>query len=175
MSDQSGDSVISHRDQLRYLEGHNNNLEATVAKNNEEIKRLNKVVDHLNRRIESVLNQIRIMSTEDMASIKIPSRSPSGSPPVSVDNRPPAPLPAPPKRNGRLAPPTQDDCTYHIVGGSMESISSSSSPPADGHSHMGSIYMTPQNHSMNNKDYLAAMGHQKVGVVTLNGYHGFDF
>jgi len=140
-----------------------------VAKNNEDIKRLNKIVDHLSRRIESVLNHIRIMSTDDLASIKIPSRSPSGSPPVSVDNRPPAPLPAVPKRNGCLAPPTQDDGTYHIVGGSMESISPTPSPPGygDGLSHMGSIYMTPQNHPASCMDYLASMNHQKVGVAKL--------
>lgn len=143
-SDLSGDSVLSHREQLKMIEGHNHHLEATVARNAEEIKKLNKLVTHLNKRIESLLNHIRIMSGEELGSIKMSSPSPSNSPPTrsppaSVDNRPPAPLPTSFKRNGHFAPSgirgngIQDNGTYHLVGGSLESMSPSPSPPKNGH------------------------------------------
>ncbi len=102
-SDQSGDSNFSHRDHLAVLEAHNRNLETAVVHNSEDVKKLTTLVEHLNRRVESLANQLRIMtfSTTGQGS---EGSSASGSPtntlpgerrsePISVDNRPPAPLP----------------------------------------------------------------------------------
>ena len=103
-SDQSGDSVISHRDQLALLEAHNQKLDTDMAKNREDVKRLTNLVEHLTRRVESLANQLRIMTfsgTGQGSEVSSASGSPSmalpgeqrRSSPISVDNRPPAPLP----------------------------------------------------------------------------------
>lgn len=97
-SDQSGDSIISYRDHLAMLEGHNRHLEMTVSKNQEEMKSLTALVKHLERRVESLANQLRMVS---LGRPIPPSHGSAGSsfsdsppsPPVSVDDRPPAPLP----------------------------------------------------------------------------------
>ncbi len=146
------------------IEGHNQHLEVTVTRNAEDIKRLNKLVEHLNKRIESLVNQMRMMSADEMGSLKITSRSPSNSPPASVDSRPPAPLPTSFKRNGRLAPSDfRDNGTYHLVGGSPGSMSPSPSPPKNGHTQMG-MYSTARDDeiSMSNTDYLATLNHHQV-------------
>ncbi len=102
-SDQSGDSVMSHREHLSLLEAHNRNVESAVAKNTEDIKKLMNLVEHLNRRIESLAHQLRIMTfggTGQGSEVSSASGSPTvalpgarRSSPICVDNRPPAPLP----------------------------------------------------------------------------------
>ena len=146
-------------------------MEETVAKNAVAIQKLQKQVGHFNKRIESLLNHIRIMSSDDFESMKLPSRSPSGSPPVSVENRPPAPLPAASKRNGRVAPPrSREDgnATYHLVGGSLE-ISPSPSPPNG--SHFNGVYSSAQDDeiSMSNTDFVTTLNQQQVGVAIRGG------
>lgn len=108
-SDQSGDSVTSHRDHLALLETHNRHLEGSVSKNSEDVKKLTSVVEHLSRRVESLANQLRIMtfsSTGQGSEVSSASGSPSisaehRSSPISVDNRPPAPLPGEGEGKGR--------------------------------------------------------------------------
>ena len=100
-SDQSGESVTSHRDHLALLEAHNKHMESTVSKNTEDVKKLTSIVEHLSRRVESLANQLRIMTfngTGQGSEVSSASGSPPilaehRSSPISVDNRPPAPLP----------------------------------------------------------------------------------
>ena len=104
MSDLSGESAISYREQLALLESHNKHLESTVVKTSEEVKKLTSQVEHLNRRVESLANQLRMVSYNSYAASQCASQSSevssaAGSPfehrssPICVDNRPPAPLP----------------------------------------------------------------------------------
>ena len=104
MSDLSGESAISYREQLALLESHNKHLETTVQKTSEEVKKLTSQVEHLNRRVESLANQLRMVSYNSYAASQCASQSSevssaAGSPfehrssPICVDNRPPAPLP----------------------------------------------------------------------------------
>lgn len=120
-------------------------------------------------------NQIRIMSFDDVQgggiAIKSSSSSPSISPPVSVDNRPPALLPMGAKKHARLAPPTSNGNhggdAYHVIGGSMEGIS----PPRNGSAPLG-IYSSAQDDEsvMSNSEYLTMLSQQQVGVgVVLCG------
>lgn len=98
---------MSYRDHLAMLESHNRKLEATVAKNTEDLKKLANLVNHLDKRIESLANQLRMVpysgnaggggnsygSGTTGASYGSGGSSTSGSPRLSVDQRPPAPLP----------------------------------------------------------------------------------
>lgn len=90
--------MVSYREHLAILENHNRHLEGVVTKSSEEVKKLTTTVEHLKRRVESLANQIRIMSFGGVgqgSEVRSASGSPStaGDSQVSVDNRPPAPLP----------------------------------------------------------------------------------
>ena len=90
---------MSYRDHLALLETHNKNLEASLARNADDTKRLASQVEHLNRRVESLANQLRMVSYNGTGLGSETSSSSSGSSidhrssPISVDKRPPAPLP----------------------------------------------------------------------------------
>lgn len=103
MSDHSGDSAISYRDHLVMLENHNKYLETALSRNTEDTKRLTTQVEHLNRRVESLANQLRMIGFNghgpEVTGLGSQTSSSSGSSidhrssPISVDKRPPAPLP----------------------------------------------------------------------------------
>lgn len=159
------------------LEAHNQHMESTVTQNAELIKKLTSKVDHLSRRVESLVNGVRIMSLDDMQNggmvIKSSSTSPSNSPPVSVDNRPQAPLPIGAKRREPLAVPVCNGNSvgrsYGLIGGNMEGVSPPSSQPPSrcGSSPPVGIYSSAQDDvsTMSNAEYLSTLSHRQVGMA----------
>ena len=108
-----------------------------------------------------------MMSFDDLHD-KIPTKSlncsPSNSPPVSVDNRPQAPLPIGATRhipcNGSSV-----GGTYNLIDGSMEGVS----PPMNGSSHPGGVYSSAEDEEtseMSNAKFLTTISHRQVSVVS---------
>lgn len=186
--------MTSHHDHLALLEAHNHHLEGTVSKNTEDVKKLMSLVEHLSRRVESLANQLRIMTfngTGQGSEVSSASGSPSisaehRSSPISVDNRPPAPLPGEGRQGGEgregiivlslYIGPTAgvDGChrkpvvgtydgTYHLIGGTMEGIS----PPEP-----RSIYSSAKDDesAMSNEEYLTTLSHFQVRESAMTIY-----